>query len=77
MEDVKKLLKRQIELMEGNKQLLETGVWDVLRLLKLQAAESKLVNARIDIVGGTLEKLLVGLDSLGDTSKDLLEEFTK
>lgn len=77
MQDVKKLLERQIELMEGNKKLLESGVVEVVRLLKLQAAESKLVNARIDMVEGTMEKLLAGLDELGNTSKDLLKEFSK
>ena len=75
MQDVKKLLKAQLDLMVGNKELLETGVEEVLRLLKLQAAETKLVNARIDIMDGSLQKLLSGLNELGDTSKALMNEF--
>ncbi len=75
MEDVKKLLKAQLDLMGKNRELLETGVQEVLRLLKLQAAEVKLVNARIDVMDGSLQKLLAGLNELGDTSKALMNEF--
>lgn len=77
MEDVKKLLKLQIQIMQKNKGLLELGIQEVLRLLKLQAAEAKLMNARIDVMDGSFQKLIAGLDELGDTSKNLLNELTR
>ena len=75
MKEVKILLKKQNEILEENQKMMAENVGEFIRLLKLQAAESRVSNARLDMMEATQQKLLLGITRLGETSKDLLAEF--
>lgn len=75
MEEVKRLLKKQNEILIQNQEMMSEHVSEFIRLLKLQAAEAKVSNARLDMIEASQQKLLIGITGLGETSKILLEEF--
>ncbi len=75
MKEVKDLLKRQNEILQTNQQMVSESIGEFIRLLKLQAAESRVTNSRLDMMQATQERLLTGISQLGETSKTLLEEL--
>lgn len=75
MQEVKKLLVRQNEILKENQDMVSESIAEFVRLLKLQAAESRVSNTRLDMIEATQQKLLLGITQLGDTSKSLLSEF--
>ncbi len=75
MREVKELLKKQNEILKQNQKLVSDSIGEFIRLLKLQSAESRVTNSRLDMMQATQEKLLIGISHLGETSKTLLDEL--
>lgn len=75
MQEVKKLLARQNEILIQNQKMVSENIAEFIRLLKLQAAEARVSNTRLDMIEATQEKLLLGITQLGNTSKSLLDEL--
>lgn len=70
--DVVELLKEQNKLISSHNDLFRESLGDFKRILNLQAAEAKLVNARTALIDETLQKMLSGVASLGDNFEKLL-----
>lgn len=77
MEEVKALLTKQNEILMDNQNMLSKSIEEFMRILKLQASESGVLNSRLAIMEATQEKLLQGIADLGTTSKALLSEWKK
>ncbi len=75
MKEVKDLLKAQNTILMDSQKMMAENVGEFIRLLKLQAAEAKVGNARLDMMESSLQKLLAGINDLGETSKVLLDEL--
>ena len=77
MKEVIELLREQNELMANHNELFESSLGEFRRILQLQAAEAKLLNARNAIMDETLQKMLASIAELGQNSRKLLAELIK
>lgn len=77
MNEVIELLKEQNKLTMANNKMISDSIQEFLKLQKLLAAESRLGNARSDIMDETLQKLLIEITTIGESSKHLLKEMTR
>lgn len=72
MDKMIEIFETHTKLCEDNKDLLEKVLKEFTNLMKLQAAQANLGNARRELIDNTLQELLNSIAGVGDDSKKLL-----
>jgi len=77
MNEIVELLNRQNTILESNNKLITETVAEFKRIMKLQAAELKVGNARMDVFGSSLISLLENVSDVGEKSGEILKQIQK